>query len=484
MAQSVITLVDDYAYIDLSSIVASAGAVYVRVLEYTPRTPEEDQTFIQGATWEASRLAAHNLRNVVESARVQVFAPTVEDFRTWVRGVESFFTRAKRYQVRRTGNNLPRIVFQANGVADTAYSSPCISGRVDYAATSLGLGWRNSSIEVLLTWTRAPYWEGSEVVATIRNPQATTTIAGFMTVTNKFAGSAFNAVDILNVGGSIPTPLKVEVTSVGATAQGVFWLANWAGDGNPASFDHQLEAEGNPGMSSFAGAAYSAGFYGQSASLPANGESMLLSVTHDAASLEAASGRYFRVLMNVVNGSQFPVGTRYRLALKQDGEYSWFGPYMRTPDTLDPGGYGDSFVDWGIVQLPPEYIGKWLGTGAESPAPITVEFYIVPTTTRTFAVDYVLFLPTDSIRQYIPLNVTGLAPGDTTVDEGMTNSVFDRKPPAGAVVQTKAIGDGVLMAEPGGPNRLYIALMAADRSADPSRTASIQVSYRPRRLSL
>lgn len=487
MAQHNLFLIDDRGQMALNSITNPVND-YRKILDYTPRTPEEDHTWGGSDPLYGDILMESRYKNVVESAQLLVAFPTRDQFRTWLQLVEAFFVRAKTYAQRKVGS--PGFVQHSpEGSAEVPYRSQILSGRVDLAAGTMGLGWRNSAFEITLTWTRRFYWEGEQEIAWMgRNNSGLT--QGFVTLYNHTDSGHMNYIDLYaGVAGStylsgvLPTPLIIEEVNTYSAALGEQYLSVWSGPPDPDLFKCIWEIEGNPGVTQQPGAAnaalYSGGFYGESIPAPLNVETKIFQIELSAGDITATQGRNFRVLTKMINGSEFVTNTRYRLAMMQAGEYVWFGPYQQTQDNpLGAGSDWNEYVDWGVAQLPPFPVSP-LGTIA----PLILEFRVIPPATKAYQADYVTILPVNSIRRYWHTNAGGIANTWVVIDDGVADLLYVDVPSIGQTKQIRAIGR-LLVAFPGEYNRLYFAAMQPNGTAHPLHSVSVRISYRPRRLTI
>lgn len=439
------------------SLVYGSTTITLSVLDYPMATPEQDAETVE------------------EYITLDISGSTSALLQTALHALENAFEAAER---RQAGQTWDRVYIQIlpDGYTGT-YRSEILAARVVLPEDALKGTWANHRLEVTAVWERRAYWEAvTEVQLPLSNTNAADNTSG-LTVYNCMDGSGSPPTDRVNytdidgddVVGSLPAPLRLEITNNFNNATGISLIyAGMARYADLAAFDPLLEAEDATGGVDAVDANCSGGDYSAYA-ITAPGDNLMYTWTLTAARVAACMGRDYKILARFADSSGITDVWFHTLTAA-----SIPGALVRPSNY-----YARVLRDLGTVQLPP-----WLG-GVGSPGAVNIELYgrRAVELTQTINLDFLFLMPTDSYREYQMLGE--LEYQYTLVDNGTEDMVYTQDS-SGANRQgnVTAIGEP-LMVEPGRDARIYFLhhLNLAD-SAPITRTLSIKAFYRPRRSTL
>ena len=349
-----------------------------------------------------------------------------------------------------------------------AYRSEITEGRVVWS-TNPGLrrlGDTSPFVQWAVIWTRAYWWEGAETEAALSaNGQVAAT--GGRTVTNDPANGNWVNAGSAQLTGVLPTPARVVMTNNSGgtrTYTRVFLAVNANSD--PYGLTHYLQGEARNSGGTVTADATCSGGSRLDFVLSGSTATYIWSLTQ--ANMQRTNGRRARILARFVNTSGELLITPQ---LRYGGLPTWSGDEMALATLI----YGE-WVDLGIVPLPPggystnyttHYLGlRFRGTGIGT-------------------LDVLQLSMLDSYR-VIDLSSSGIAVvnGASLVLDGIEGLAYIQTSGANASIPA-GIG-GQIMLQPGLSNRIYIVhnLNEVDNYASISTTFSVQVFYRPRRLTV
>ncbi len=398
-----------------------------------------------------------------------ILSSTVANIRSAVNVVERLLSDARR---RRETQQGARVWLEYRPVGtDDYYRSELFDGRVVWSSEP---GERmitqatSARVRVAVLVERAPWWEGAEAELQLSTSNASAATGGRTIYNHDDSGTGHdNWVQIAStqVGGVLPTPVRVELTNTIGSAQSyrkLFMATN--AYGTPASFTHILEAESaSGGGTPTADAACSGGNY--LAIALGTGVDLSLTWTISATQLGYTLGRYFRVLARF----QDNVGTStVRMAVYDSAGTT----LLYAGETVVVTEQYGAIVDLGTVPLPP-------GGYTSSYTAITLVMEI--TGPMIAELDYLQLTPLDAYR-YVELFGAAVANNAAIIDDGLEGITYVRTSSAAAGLASPR-GEPLLVF-PGKTQRMIFLHQTIDTGnpASPiTNTMSVRVYYRPRR---
>jgi len=273
--------------------------------------------------------------------------------RSTINSIETLISAAIRRQETGVG---PRVFVDYKPVdSDSTYRSEVIDGRVNWSSEPglRRLGDTNPTVQVQVLWTRRPGWDGPEAELSISsNGQAAAT--GGRTVTNNPAGANWVQWAAAQVGGVLPTPVRIELTNTSGSGQAYRKLvANVNAFSDPANLVYYLQGESRISGGTVTSDATCSG----SSRLDFSATSSITTFqwTLPAADMQRTDGRRARLVarMNSITGALY---VRPKILDSGGTQVLWQG------DELSLGNLSDATLwDLGIVPLPPGGYGTSYG---------------------------------------------------------------------------------------------------------------------------
>lgn len=273
--------------------------------------------------------------------------------RSTTNSVEGLIQAAVRRQQTGVG---PRVYVNYKPVdSDSAYRSEVIDGRVNWSSEPglRRLGDTNPPAQVQIIWTRQAGWDGPESELSISsNGQAAAT--GGRTVTNNPAGANWVQAAAAQVGGVLPTPVRIELTNSSGSSQAYRKLVvGLNAYSDPANLVYYLQGEARASGGTVTSDATCSG--GSRLDFTATSSPTTFQWTLPAADMQRTDGRRARLVarMNFVTGALY---VRPKILDSGGNQVLWQG------DELSLGTLSDVMLwDLGIIPLPPGGYGTSYG---------------------------------------------------------------------------------------------------------------------------
>lgn len=450
-----LSITDGTATISLST----SGVMLSR---YTPTAPQWDER-------------ARQYKSVTESADLLFYDATAAAVQAKAQAVEALLRRALERAA--TGRG-PRVYLQYQWSSDAAAWRSEVSNYRLALDDTAAQGIPQAKVSAQLIVTRAPFWEGPRTAISVGNGNGSGT--GGVTVFNCNDGSGSspnkrnNYLDIAgaSVAGALPAPLELRMTNNTGSAKSydTFYVANNAFGTTPA---HIIEGEGYVAGYGSTGSdsSCSGGQYGRRTSGGAG--TLVFRYAIPTAVLDAYAGRLCKVLARF---RTLPGQREVRLQLYESTGLTVLGPpspVTVTEYTL----YNDGHIhDLGTVQLPPgEYTAGWAG--------VVLEIQFSATAAETYDIDFIQLTPTEPLTfRRIEQRGFQVANNETIVDDGGEGKIYSTT--GGSVYG----GLWIPLSEPvhafPGVNQRLLFLHDTSTASDIGNKLSVQVFYRPRRLSI
>ncbi|MBN2389886.1 MAG: hypothetical protein JXR84_04140 [Anaerolineae bacterium] len=320
--------------------IAPNGTLY----DYFPSSPPIDVTWTQGETV-GSWPVAHRVGNAVESCKVNFYGDNVM---TALRTLNQAFMAARLWaeSSRKDLEYVLRFRDSARHGVNEWYESRLYGGRVTLE--------RGHVLNV--TWERAPYWEGDEVIVQVKR-RDNTTFADYAQITNceDTNPARSNVLRVQTPAGDAPTPVRIRLNNdYDSDARLARVMIHWFPEGIATTLEADA-AEPMPELVPDEGA--SNGNYGV-------GTSFTWSVAH---SIMRNYTGWFRMLVNGHLRGEWELGVGYELRREQTNTI-----------TGSPG-----WNDFGLFYLPPR--------GYMPPVRYPIRVRLAGASSSS--VDYVLLLP-------------------------------------------------------------------------------------------
>lgn len=269
-----------------------------------------------------------------------------------------------------------------------------------------------------------------------------------------------NFVDLLanDVEGELPTPVKLTVENLDATAY--FHYVGHNIFSNPATLDPILEASGSADAGCSGGAYHAIALTGTEAKLDA----------WYVYPLDDWAGAWFQVLARFKTAP--PAGTlvRLRAGYGTTGTpvIAWDGAWRELTTAL--------IQDIGAVRLPLHKIGD-----LTNPMIVLCVYGYNTGGSGTLDLDFLQTTPTDSYRMYKPISSASIANNGKLIDDGIQEIVYNNNI---GIIQHDIVPYGEpIRLWPGRTNRFYF-LVTESAAAPIDHLSQVYMSYRPRRSTL
>jgi hypothetical protein len=323
--------------------------------------------------------------------------------------------------------------------------------------------WYGLNLECDLRLVCDPFWEGPEVELQLASKASATPATGGKSIHNHDDAGQGNYVQIAaaQVTGTLPAPVRVhlENTSGGALQYARLYMATNA-QSDPANFQHIIEVEdtlfnGTP----TANAGASDGNY---LALTVN-TSEVVAIPLPAALVEDCAGRYFRILLY----QTFKVtGDTYVSARLSDED--GLSLYASSAGEVKLTATDVSLIaDLGSIPIP-DTSGDTTGWG-----PHTLYLSLRSGASVTFAGDFILLAPTESLRHIVQRDYD-VANGEFLIDDGIEGVTYRL---SGSTKFPNFIAnESPIMVWPNMLQRVYI-----QSDVGISKTMTVRMYHRPRR---
>ncbi len=447
-------------------VVTSLSTEGCLLQEYWPQSPPIRTVEALGNA-DGGEIPEAALANVTETCRVCFYDYDAYTAETIMRRVERAFRDAERFQSTGQGRRI-YVWLQLDGEA-SPYHAEILTGRVDLDQESLAVDTANGQLRATLTWTRRYTWQRTtQVAVALSNYYGTNVSSGLRVLNHQDFGTGHTNVLYLGAGaleGPLATPAVLRLTN--DTGSAVGWRNLYLGlmvwdQSTVASYPwHTLEGEEGGGGT--ADASCSGGQY-KTFTLPAT---------------EAEIGNWTLTELNKCMGKHFHVLARFQTAPATNGRLR-LGVKYPTGNVMVWSGtevalQGTQLQDLGVVQLPPTLTGY----AAYQNLVLTLRGRYAGGGTGPLKLDYLMLLPADSFRRLAIL--ADVPAGGVIVDDGLTGEAYVEANGARAPT-VNGLGQPLLL-RPGWPLALYVL---GDEGTNQviDRTLSVQVVYRPRRLTV
>lgn len=406
-----------------------------------------------GATYFPLAMTDGETDTITESA-VCVLEGTESAIRSATQAIEALLAAAER----RTVSLGPRIYvqFRPTDTGDV-FRSELLAGVLTWSEepAKRRLGGTLNTVEVLVTWTRRPYWEGAEVELYLSSSSQSERQGGVAVYNNDNAGNTnwFQAA-ANRVVGALPAPLRVRLTNATGAALSTrnFYLCNNVLSA-PTSADVWLL-----GSEAVAGATAS-----WTGALTHNTQLFTFPLTTTL--LTQTQGRRFRVLVACTSVPLSPTGVYLRGAVG-----TWVSPLFLPAAGWNEEQYTVSeLMDLGTFPLP---AGGYNVGNAGAALSITAR----AATSGTITIDFVMLMATDSYRRLFQAGFT-LPDGAAIEDNGVDGGAYYYSGGSRYTIM-QSMSDPLLVF-PGTVNRMHLLFDEIDQFVA-GRQMTVQAWYRPR----
>lgn len=407
---------------------------------------------------------------LTETVQIEINGATLADVQTTVQGINRAFAFAR--QKIKTGSGYRVFAeFTPDGYAD-AYRSELIDGRIDYDEGALDSQWVEKKVDAVITWTRRYFWEGPLTALTLVNGSGSGTS---ITVYNHDDATANhdNWVQLAAaaIAGDLPAPLYLYAnnSTVSGALKDLYYACNYIGI--PASFTPLLEAESASGGTTTVDATCSNGNR-KDISWSATTETTLLTWTLTPSQLQYADNQFFQTLLRF---STAPAYTNLwlRWTLQWSGNTVWRGPLVKAGTT--------TLQELGVIQLPPGLLDSY-----SEQLTLVLSGLRNSAGTHTLALDFMHLMPMAAYRKLKAKSGASLVYAATLIDDQIEDDLYSLNgslyhAPTHAGLGQLRVWPGSI---PGVYQRIYFLHQDAAGGAGVDRTLSIQIKYRPRRVTL
>jgi hypothetical protein len=417
---------------------------------YVPQAPEVDTTEAAQVGQDGADVFGVTYQNVQETAEV-LLEGGLAAARATLNTINGLFQQARHRQ--RTG--LGARVYVEYRLADTDawYRSEVLFGRAVLDEGDLDYDTQLAVAEpqLVLFWTRRFYWEyaatSGGATAALEVPLDAT--SGGVAITND-AGNAL-AVDGDDVAGDLPAPLRLELTNTFATNRHYTIYTALNVFSAPATYSHHVA--------------------GATTAAVGTTETLLHTISLNAATLAALGGNAVRILALIA--SNWPNTLWLRWKVYWSVTLLWEGGWQQQT--------GLGLNDMGAVALPPRIVQ---GSGV-NPEALELRLYGRDATNdgNTYTFTWFQLVPLDGWRVLVPAGY-GLAQNTRVVDDGPAGEVWSDGWAGGGYAPQYLAHGQPLQVWPGRDQRLYVVVDSDTGTTVDGRTSTVRAYYRPRRLLL
>ena len=347
--------------------------------------------------------------------------------------------------------------------------SEILNGNIEFYDETLKYAWANNAVDLRLAIKRRNYWEGALTPIPLTNSNGTDVTSGLILYNcNDGDGSSpnirenFADIDGADLKGDLPAPIKIKLVMPYIPNYEVFPIILINNRGDPTSIVHMIEGE--DAMTSNTDADCSGGEYGY-ASWTTTIEAILISLnTSSFDSFEG--GRWYLPFLRL---QSIPTIADLWLRIYRGPLYPGT-EWINYPATGGPQ----------IIQFPPLRIGVPEINGMTIPGWVKVK--TSTTGTKTLNVDYIGFIPFDGVRYYEFGYISLSDPYSIMIDDPYINQAYEIQYSSPYTEVPLLMHGTALEVVPNRNARVYLLL--AGTTAKVSIGSTLQLWYRPRRLSL
>lgn len=364
----------------------------------------------------------------------------------------------------------PRLYLQLQIDSDaSSWRSEVLEARLEPVEDALRL-WPNNVLSLQFFVLRLAYWEGALTQLPLTNANGTNNTSGLTVWNHDDSGAGHDSyvqVAAADVVGSIPAPVKLELTNATGSAQtyDTIWAATNAFC-DPANFTHTLEAE------SIVGASPNYDSIGSNAD-SSNGQYIVKAVNGTLSQFFNLSA----TLLSKTMGQDFHLLARFRNwgdMYVRPSIYDSAGTYkLRTGDEREIRGVTtNAIVDLGVMPFPP-------GGYATAYAAHQLNLYYRTTGAVSVQLDCFMLFPAVAFRR---LSIVGsVANGAKITDD----PIEDRAYITASGVDTPGVvrRSSPVQVWPNTLQRIYFAWGLQNTTSPIDQTFTVKAWYRPRRVS-
>lgn len=422
------------------------------LLGYTPRPPTDPDA------------------TVTESLKVEISGATIADVQTAYQAIGRAFGFARQKIKTQSGYRV-FVNITPDGYT-AAYRSEIIDGSIVIEDGGFDAPWVEKRIDAVITWTRRGYWEGPLTALTLTNGSGSGTS---ITVYNHDDATANhdNWVQLAAgiVEGDLPTPIYLYAnnTTAAGSLKDLYYTGNYIGI--PASFTPLLEAESATGGTTTADATCSNGNR-KDLSWAVTTETTLLTWTLSPSFLQYADNQFFMMLIRF---STAPAYTNLwlRFKVQWNSQTVWQGPLIKAGTV--------TLQELGAIQLPPGLLDAY-----SEQLTLVLSGWRNQAGTHTLAIDFLHLMPMGNYRKIKAKSGSTLAYAATLIDDQIEGDLYSLNGSLYHAPTHIAIGRVVVWpgSIPGVYQRIYFLHQDGAGGAGVDRTLSIQIKYRPRRVTL
>jgi len=436
---------------------------------YDPGAPDQDVVQIVEEARDGAEIASANIRN--PTGRIVGLIPQTDEADNYRQILADLLEQARDYQRTRLGKRV--FLYEQRSANSPVWRSEIVAGRYRSDASVIEeIGMTGPQRRLTILFTRRYYWEGDEVALPLTNRNGTA-VTTPLSISGHHDASNDNFVSLGPVAGEMPTPpiVKIKNTLDSTNRMREVYLA-LNSRSLPDTFSHILQGEAAASGGTTETAAAASGGQYRRFTWSATTETEAISWDLSSSLLNACRGNFFRIMMwlhNSVSLGSNVMEVRFDVQFLLSTIYQSRWAAIRT---------GKRLQETVSLQLPPYLVGA----GDLYPLKLVMFVKAEYAGSKTLDVDFLQLSPLDGWRKLTPKGY-GAANGVTLTDDMTTGHVYTE----GWATAGKTghyLSDGPpMMLRPRQAQRLYF-LMGGMSSDTIARTATVQVSYRPRRVAI
>ena len=329
-----------------------------------------------------------------------------------------------------------------------------------------------------ITIERMAYWDGAEAQLGLTNRNGTGNTSGLTVFNHTDAGAGHDNFVSINYPGTTiadqPSPCRIEMTNTYATGQ---MQDIWIGQNftDPANFPQILEGEAATGGSTQSDAGCSGGQY-QTITLATTVETILFTWTLSSAFLNAASGRFYKLMArwqfpDALNGTpNFMLRAKITDAA---GNTLWTGDQVKPYQ-----GYNLQISELHTLRLP-----MWL-TGLSNQVGLKLVLTgQIDSGSLAVPLDFIQATPLDGWCYLKPLY--SVPQNNRVMLDAVRNIAYMDDGSGNSLIGGISMYGNPIMLKPNQLQRLYFLTHSwSGNVAEIDRTISVKVFWRPRRMTL
>ena len=281
-----------------------------------------------------------------------------------------------------------------------------------------------------------------------------------------------DSADILGVAAAGGPATRIELTNsdAGADLETVWMGNNYQSE--PDDLAHLLEFEHSDTGSNTSDAAASGEIYRQYTITTT--EAKITAWTISSETLVAAASAYFKSIIRFFNGNNI-TDIKLRIKIFYQSQLLYEGPQIEFDDTH--AGISRLWRELDTIQLPPYF------TEGNTPTDLTFELWGVSTSggSEIVNMDVIVLLAVNGFRKL--RSSSGVAQNSILIDDGILDVFYQSV--SSEFVRDITVEGSAIQLYPGVDNRIYFIQHSKTANiADVNRTMSVQLFYRPRRITL